>query len=306
MLDAFFYDGQSAKRHAVRLAIDGDALKIEGAGIALRFALREVKFGEALKNAPRDIRLPGGGLCEVSAQAELAGLLAAAGISESVVVRVQKRWRWTLASLLLIVAASVSLYRWGLPEAARILAERIPPQLAQKISSDVLVQLDRDFFTPSRLPAERQEQIRQNALALLGDLKSPPWQLNFRSSRRLGSNAFALPDGNIVVLDQLAQQLDNQEINAVLAHELGHLVHRDALRQLIQKATVAFVLAAWFGDVSSAAVGIGSALLQTDYSREAESAADEKLERFPGKSAGLLATHPDTRQRIAAIRAVQR
>lgn len=253
-------------------------------------------------------------------------MLADSGLSESLVVRMQKRWLWALTSFLLILGGSAGAYFWGLPEATRLVAQKLPLRAVQKISSDALTELDKKHFTPSRIPDERQEEIRARGTAFLGGPATPSWRLHFRASRNLGSNAFALPGGDIILLDQLALQLDDGEINAVLAHELGHVIHRHALRLLIQKATMAIALAAWFGDVSSAAVGISSVLLQSGYSREAELEADAyaarlllsccqsaepmitslgKLERPRGKSNGLLDTHPDTRQRISAIRAMK-
>ena len=326
MVEAFYFDGKSATRRPVRMSIEDGKLQILGSDVALQFSLREVNFGEPLANAPRNIELPSGGLCEVSNETEMARMLAGAGVRQSPVVRLQKRWIWTLASFLFILVSSISTYLWGLPEASRILAQKVPQELAQKISNNAFLQLDGKYFRPSRIPPERQNQIRENAISFLSGTDIPPWRLNFRSSRGLGSNAFALPDGNIILLDQLVLQLEEAEINAVLAHELGHLIHRDALRLLIQKGTIAFAVAAWLGDVSSTAVGVSALLLQTGYSREAELEADAfaarlllrccqsaepmitsltKLERYPGKSGGLLDTHPDVRQRVAAIRAMK-
>jgi len=326
MVEAFYFDGNTATRHPVRLSIADEKLHIQGADVSLQLPLDSLGFGEPLANAPRQIELPAGGRCEVPDAAALARMLSAAGIRESSVVRLQKRWTWALASLLFVLIWGFCTYRWGLPEAARILAQQVPPELSQKLSRNALRQLDGSYFKPSRLPEARQQQIREQATAFLGAMDTPPWRLHFRTSPGLGSNAFALPDGSIILLDSLVHQLDDAEINAVIAHELGHLVHRDALRLLIQKATVAFIVAAWLGDASSAAVGISSQLIQTDYSREAELAADAfaarfllqccrsaeplisslgKLERSHGPSGGAFATHPDTGQRIAAIRAMQ-
>lgn len=326
MVEAFYFDGNTATRRHVRLSIAEGKLHIRGTDVARQLALDSLTIGEPLANAPRHIELPDGGRCEVPDAAALARMLSAAGICESSVVRLQKRWSWALASFLFVLVWGFCTYRWGLPEAARFLAHKVPPELSQKISHGVLRQLDDRYFKPSRLPEARQQQIREQATAVLGALETPPWRLHFRTSTSLGSNAFALPDGSIILLDPLVSQLDDAELNAVIAHEIGHLVHRDALRLLIQNATVAFIVAAWLGDASSAAVGISSQLLQTDYSREAELEADAfaarfllrccrsaeplisslgKLERAHGQSGGAFATHPDTRHRITAIRAMQ-
>ena len=328
MIDAFYYDGRSSRRHHVRLGIDSGQLHILGAGVAQHVPLREVVFGEPLEGAPRSIELADGGRCEVgdsAQQAVLARLLADTNVPESPVVRIQRSWRVALAAFVLVVLGSASVYRWGLPEAARLAAQMIPPAAVQNISKTALAQLDRQYFTPRRLSSARQQQLRDNAMAFLSGPGLPGWRLHFRSSRALGSNALALPGGDIIILDELVAQLDDGQINAVLAHELGHVEHRHSLRLLLQKATLAIVMAAWFGDVSAAAVGIGGVLLNSGYSRAAELEADayaarhllrccqsaealisslDNLEHPTRKAGELLASHPDTRQRIAAIRAL--
>lgn len=326
MVQAFYFDGKSVISHPVWLCIDDNKLNIRGSGVALQIVLRQVNFGEPLLNAPRCIDLPDNGRCEVADEAALAHLLSVSGLSESLVVRLQKRWLWALTAFLLVLGGSAMAYFWGLPEAARFLAQQLPQRAVQNISNVALTELDQKYFIPSRLPGDRQDQIRARGVAFLSRTGTPSWRLHFRASRNLGSNAFALPSGDIILLDQLVLQLDEGEINAVLAHELGHVIHRHALRLIIQKTTIAITLAAWFGDVSSAAAGISSVLLQSGYSREAELEADAyaarlllsccqsaepmisslgKLERPRRNSSGLLNTHPDTRQRISAIRAMK-
>jgi len=135
-------------------------------------------------------------------------------------------------------------------------------------------------------------------------------------------NAFALPGGKIFLLDGLIQKADSpDEIAGVLAHELGHVKHRDHLRQLIQTGGTSFLFGLLFGDVSGAGAVIFTSrtLLNASYSREAEQNADEfaidvmhKLGRSPkpmgdlllrvtgtqaNKSYTILASHPMTEAR---------
>ena len=324
MLVAFYYDGKNAQRYTVDLEIADGRLQLRGAHFALQVKLSDVDFGEPLTGAPRCIELADGGRCEVADEAGLARLLAAAGVSDSAIVRLQKSWRWALGSFVLVLAASAGAYLWGLPEIARLLAQKIPPVAVHKISNDALQELDRQQFMPSTLSAVRQQQIRDQAAAFLSEPGMPSWRVQFRASRNLGSNAFAFPGGDIILLDALVAELDDAEINAVLAHELGHIVERHALRMLIEHAAMSIAAAAWFGDVSSAAVGVSGFLLQSAYSRRAEREADAyaarlllaccqsaealvsslgKIEARTRSGASVLDSHPDTRERIAIIRA---
>jgi predicted Zn-dependent protease len=139
-------------------------------------------------------------------------------------------------------------------------------------------------------------------------------------------NAFALPGGKIFLLDGLIQKADSpDEIAGVLAHELGHVKHRDHLRQLIQTGGTSFLFGLLFGDVSGAGAVIFASrtLLNASYSREAEQNADgfavdvmHKLGRSPkpmgdlllrvtgaqtNKSYTILASHPMTEARREAM-----
>ena len=77
-------------------------------------------------------------------------------------------------------------------------------------------------------------------------------RLEFRTIPDLGANAFALPSGIVVVTDDLvASAASDEELLAVLAHELGHIQHRHALRGVLQTSIIPLLLAAITGDPAS-------------------------------------------------------
>lgn len=329
MLAAAFYDGRSALRHPVRLHVSEGCLHVAGDTVRLSVPLRSVDFGEALGKGPRCIELPDGARCEVADHDGMRRLLAAAGATEGIVVRLQKRWRWAAASLAIVVGSAGAGYFWGLPALARAAAPHVPAQAVKLISDGVLAQLDGQLFAASGIPPARQDEIRRLAAARLNEAGLPAWRIHFRSAPKIGANALALPGGDIVILDKLVTLMgDDRLLLAVVAHEIGHLAHRHSMQQLIEGATLSLVLAAWFGDVSSAAAALGGQLLQAGYSRAAEREADvyaarllgrccasaetlvealTKLARSEGDTDGplaLLGSHPDTAARIAAIRAL--
>lgn len=324
MTAAFYYDGRSAERRTVRLTVDGGRLRIAGEAVDAAVPLAQVDFGEPLGKGPRVIELPDGARCEVADHAGLARLLAAAGHADGLVARLQARWRWAAAALAAVVAVAAAGYLWGLPAAARALAPHVPATLTQTISDSVLVQLDRQLFRPSELSPAQQEHLRRRAEASLRRAGLPAWRLHFRAASQLGPNALALPAGDIVVLDKLVQLLDERELLAVVAHEIGHVAHRHGMQRLIQGTAVSLVMAAWFGDVSSAAAVLAGQLLQAGYSRGAEGEADRFAARLLDACCGgrealvgalkklaghagddgpsWFGSHPDTPARIAAIR----
>jgi Zn-dependent protease with chaperone function len=136
-------------------------------------------------------------------------------------------------------------------------------------------------------------------------------------------NAFALPGGKVYLFNGLLARARNpDEIAGVLAHELGHLRHRDGTRNLIYNGGTSFLIGLLFGDVtgSSALVFASRSLVTASYSREAEQNADtvsievmhrlgrptkpmgELLFRVTGnegdKGLTILANHPLTEDRL--------
>ena len=126
------------------------------------------------------------------------------------------------------------------------------------------------------------------------------------NSRQCGANAFTLPDGTIVLLDDLVTQRDDdRKTMAVLSHEAGHAHGRDGLQLLLRSSAVGAFLAFYLGDVSQLLAAAPAALVQAKYSQSLEWQADEygsALLRANGMSPALLAdalqqlskSHPET------------
>ncbi len=90
-------------------------------------------------------------------------------------------------------------------------------------------------------------------------------------------NAFAAPGGQIVVMRGLLEKASGPDaVAAVLAHEIGHVESRDPTRNALRAAGSAGLLSMVFGDFSGGTLIalVGQHLLQADYTREAETAAD--------------------------------
>ena len=225
-----------------------------------------------------------------------------------------------------IVLASLFLLRYGIPVIAKYAAIATPPSIESDLGKQTLDALDHEklgYFTASELPLARQKEL-QNALAAMCRKTDncPSYQLTFRKSPTIGANAFALPGGYVVMTDELVALAKNDdEIIAVLAHELGHVKERHAFRQTLQGTISGLIVIAITGDVSSIASGLPAAMLNLSYSRELESDADQyalqalKTACIPSKSFATLllrlekshggtympemvSSHPDTKARI--------
>ena len=141
-------------------------------------------------------------------------------------------------------------------------------------------------------------------------------------------NAMALPGGLIILYVPLIRLTETpEELAAVMAHELGHVIHRDPLRKLIRQMGISATLALLRGDSATLLENTIRKLLDLKYTRDQESAADdfaletlvaagidpihfaaimEKLD--PGKDGGkntlfeYLSTHPHRGERVEKAR----
>jgi Zn-dependent protease with chaperone function len=87
-------------------------------------------------------------------------------------------------------------------------------------------------------------------------------------------NAFAAPGGQVALLRGLIEKAESpDEVAGVLAHEMGHVVHRHPMRGLIRRLGLTVLISGLIGgDVAGEA---GALLVELSYSREDEAAADE-------------------------------
>ncbi len=292
---AAYYDGQTTASKAVVLTVDGGDLLLSGSAGELRWPLSEVHVSERLGNTPRILTYAGGGHCEVKDQSGLAGLLEQTGAGRNWLDSMQHSVSWAFAALVLLVAVFAGGYRYLLPWGAEVLAMRVPDAVLQQMGDSTLETMDRFVLKPSKLGEARQHEL-SDAFARL----NPPsgaqlkYHIVFRSSPSMGANAFALPDGTIVMLDELVGLTgDDNEILAVLAHERGHVERRHAMRMVLQSSVVGLVLAWYVGDVSGLLATAPAIIMQAKYSRDMEREADnyaEQTMQANGLSPCLLGT----------------
>lgn len=329
MVGARFFDGRTSRAREVVLSRQAGELAVEGDGVALRVPLGAVEISEPLARAGRVVVLPGGARCEVAPGPGVELLLELLGHREGRVSRWQGSLRVALGSAALALALLAAGYRWGLPWLAESVAQALPEEWVQRIGAHTLEALDAAAFEASELDASLRDRLAARLAALRAPEEGLPGHtLHFRSGA-LGANAFALPGGEIVVTDALVLLAESDdEVIGVLAHELGHLRERHALRGVIQASVVGMLVAVWVGDVGSFASALPAFLLEARYSRDFEREADAYAARVlatnglgtrpladllarleashggPQPAAGLaeyLSSHPATTERIRAL-----
>ena len=331
MLTAEYFDGHSTRVRVVNLDADGQFLGIAGEDIERRVPFAEVKVDERLGRAPRRLHFSDGAFCVVRDLDALDALLSSVAHRDGWVDRTQRRARSVLISLVAVALLALAGYVWVLPWAAAKAAVKVPAVVGRQLSVQTLRALDGNILLPSRIPPDRQQALSAEVHALrLPGGGSPESELLFRRSPQLGANAFTLPDGSIVILDDLITVIDDDsQVLATIAHELGHAHGHHAWQLLLQGSVVGTFLAFYVGDVSSLLAVAPATLMHASYSRELEQEADEyavAVLRLNGMSPALLAealkkladshrgavemgylsTHPATDERVRHLREMSR
>ncbi|WP_280153133.1 M48 family metallopeptidase [Piscinibacter sp. XHJ-5] len=283
LVAADYFDGRSARAHPVRLQAAGDRLLIDGPTVSRSVALHEVRWPERTRHGPRVAHLADGASLHCSDSAAWDAWRHAVGSRESLVVRAQQSWRWTLASMVLIVLLLAAGYLWGVPWAARAALTMLPTEVDESVGETALAAIDERLMRPSELPLAQQQRIAgafARAVAALPAHEVPVHRIVFRKSR-IGPNAFALPGGTLVLTDELVKRVSADEaiLVGVLGHELGHLRHRHGMRALAQVAALGTVAGLVVGDFSSLLASVPVWLGQAGYSRDAEREADAEAVR---------------------------
>ncbi len=280
MISGTYFDGRTPARRAVTLQVEGDSLHIHGLPEALAVALDEVVLSEPLGGTRRSIALPGGARLEVEDHPELAALPLRSSKMLTLVHALERRWPLALLSLLGVVVSIWLLITNGIPLLAQHAVQLVPPEVSETLAEQGLATLDRIVFEASELDEARAQRFRRALDELAaGTEMDGKMRLEFRRGGGLGANAFALPAGVVVLTDELVELAEHEdEVRAVLAHEMGHVVHRHMLRRLFQDSGVVLLLVVLTGDIASV-TALGAALpavlTQARYSREFEREADD-------------------------------
>ena len=318
-----FYDGTSSRRHQVQLALK-DRLEISENGTTLAIwpftDIRRADSAAGLRlsclSAPSLARL------EVRDTALVAALSARCPqLNDHAAGRhgVAAIVGWSVAATISIAA----VIWFGLPYAADRLAPLVPNALERRIGDAAEGQIGVLFGGKAcnSNPAGRAAFFKlMKELSTAAGIDVP---VRADVLDTPVPNAFALPGGKVYLFSGLLAKAENpDEIAGVLAHELGHVSHRDNTRNMIYSGGTSFLIGLLFGDVTGAStlVFASRSLITASYTREAEQGADdfsiqvmhrlgrptkamgELIFRITGnqadKTLSILANHPLTEDRL--------
>lgn len=236
------------------------------------------------------------------------------------------------AALVSVIVA----YAFGVPLLANRIVGLVPPEVEEQLGATVVTQIEGalraeagfEVCDPDPNSLANRAIGRFAAKAVEGT--GTPFTPDIKIIRTTIPNAFALPGGHSFYFSALLDQTETaDEFAGVMAHELGHVVYRHGMEQLISTSATGLLIGFILGDMTglSVAGGVGAALIDSRFSREAELQADrfaadvakrmafqpaglaDLLERVAGddqmaKALALLSTHPLTSERREALEAL--
>lgn len=294
-IEAAFFDGQSARRHTVRIAPSQDGLSLvilrEGEGPLMwpfdrlraladqsdKTHLTLTILADSGDETPRDpTRLVVTDPVAVDWLLRTRPGLMRRDVQPGTLRKVSLWLGGALAAVALMLLVI-------LPGLANIMADRLPPEAEAAMGRTVMKQIgwmlsddDDDGLLRTCDAPEGLAALEQMKARILGD-RDLPYDLQLQVFDHKMVNAFAAPGGQIVILRGLLDEAATaDEVAGVLAHEIGHVAARDPVRLTLRSAGSAGILSLLFGDVTggTAIAFAGDYLLQASYTRDAEAAAD--------------------------------
>ncbi|WP_349539677.1 M48 family metallopeptidase [Sagittula sp. NFXS13] len=293
--EAQFYDGLTAARHRVTVALTPDkhALIITGDSLPepLHWRLMDIR---ALSDTADDSRLTV--TRHTASDDEAPRDVARLVILDTDLIRWLHGTRPDLFKVETHPGAlrKLLIYAAGAIAATALVLLVILPAMADTLAR--LIPIEREVAFGKAVTRQMERQLRwmgadgdlgcaspkgsaalDKLLTRLTDPQDMAYQIELQVFDHPMVNAFAAPGGQVVILRGLLDKANSpEEVAGVLAHELGHVESRDATRLTLRAAGSAGILTMIIGDFTGgAAIAlIGENLLSASYTREAEGAAD--------------------------------
>jgi len=326
---ALWFDGKSARAFPATVVLADDALCLYRQGAdPLHFPLASLSWLGGPRAARPILQTPGGGqLLFPSRQASLE--LGLPVPPEPALRRLLATTPALLIALLAWLTLLAALLVWALPRAADFAAERLPRKAEERLALETLRAFDAAYTKPSELSDAERARIKERVNELGRAAGLTELRVEFRQAPRIGPNAMALPGSRVILTDELIAALGASPLlDAILAHELGHIHARHGIRNYLRNAGIGALFLIVLPDPTMAeksAQGFAQRVIMSGHSREAEREADEfarkllaKLGRPSGDlaealrmlsakagtetaGAGFLSSHPSLKERVEAI-----
>ena len=274
-VDVNFYDGihNHIQPAVLRESPNGDGLIVEYAGQQQQYLYSEMKFLPALGQVTPVIELPH------EARIEFLTMDMPAWVKHSHhtmhrLYRFERSKSMIVFCLVFIVFLGFSIIKWGIPSTAHYVAQHIPNSTLNRMSEQTVDML-KNLTEETALPPARQAHIRKLYKDHIQAVQ-PSRILFVKGGETVGSNALAIPNGTIILTDELIKLAkDDAELIGVLAHEQAHIDGKHSLEQVLRSLGMAIIYVAITGDTSDILSTLPGLMISAQYSQEFETKADQ-------------------------------
>jgi len=151
----------------------------------------------------------------------------------------------------------------------------VPREVDRRLGEAALLEVDAGA---RRCSGAAERYTQELGARLVQALPAAPLDFDFRVVDDEQINAFALPGGHVTVQRGLLRSAKTgEELAAVLAHEIQHVVLRHGTRRMLRSLGGRVALGLLFGGTDlDALAGVTGHVVELSYSREEETEADEE------------------------------
>lgn len=290
-IEGYIYQQKSVARQIAAIIVDGGyfTLYIDNKKI-LKDTIDNLNIPSRIGNTSRKIQINETDLFETMDNDSVDQFFIKGKSNKNWVHALENKWLIAIPAIFIGIAFTGSLIVWGIPFTAEKIAYAMPESINEKISKGTFETIDRLMLSPSELPIEKQKVITKEFSTLVNNYSTSHFNYRLHFRHMSGEpNAFALPDGNIVVTDTLVEYADEEinEVLAVLLHEIGHVEHRHGLRLALEASSIALIISMITGDLAASddlLVTLPTILSTSAFSRQHEEEADEYAFKYMQKA----------------------
>jgi Zn-dependent protease with chaperone function len=248
----FASGGPSFECVSIKLYDSGMLFYTPQSGELIGLKREELSITDKLGNIPREIILPNKDLLIIDSSPAIDAWLAN---GKKDISRWERSPKAVITSIICVPLALYFVFAIAVPGIAVVFAPYVPDAVVDMSSEHTMKSLDSTILSESEVDAAKTGALRINWLSLINqmDLEHKHYTIEFRHSKVMGPNAFALPNGTIVFTDQLLELVNYDEdiLTAIFMHEIGHVEQHHSMRLVSQAIVSSIAINYFIGDVGT-------------------------------------------------------
>lgn len=253
----------------------------EASNVLTSAPISQISIDAPIGSAPRRMTFPDGSLFETDDHETVQALT---GETRGSLLHNLEQFSPRLIAIVMGCILGVwLLWRFGLDIIVTAAIALTPPAVVQQIDRGTLKTIDYTMAEETQLTDAEKAKVQKIFTRLLSHIDQDTidhseFKLLFRSMPGVGPNAFALPNGTVVITDEFVKEFGEDDILAsVMGHEMGHVIEKHGLRQTYRSLSIYVLVAFLAGETGPFIEDLlleGNLIMSLAYSRNHEGSAD--------------------------------